>query len=61
MPVIWQTGAELAKMIAKNVAFENTGLPRLFKTTQQRLDKASNGKVEDGDILPSGPLPATKQ
>jgi hypothetical protein len=42
------------------VSFEETGLPRLFKTSQFRIDRAQAGKVEDGDILGTGNLAATK-
>jgi glycine/D-amino acid oxidase-like deaminating enzyme len=61
MPVIWLSGKELAKMVAQEIAFEQTSLPRLFKTTQQRIDKAKSGSEEDGDILSPGVFAATKQ
>jgi glycine/D-amino acid oxidase-like deaminating enzyme len=54
MPVIWLAGKELAKMIAHNVPFEQTSLPRLFKTSQLRIDRARDGREEDGDILGTG-------
>ena len=61
MPVIWLAAKELAKMVAEDVPFEQTGLPRLFKTTQDRIDRARAGSEEDGDILGTGNFPATKQ
>jgi glycine/D-amino acid oxidase-like deaminating enzyme len=35
-PVIWLAAEELAKMVAREVKFEETEMPRLFKTTQFR-------------------------
>jgi glycine/D-amino acid oxidase-like deaminating enzyme len=61
MPVIWLAAKELAKMVVENVPFEQTGLPRLFKTTQDRIDRARSGNEENGDILGVGAFPATKQ
>jgi glycine/D-amino acid oxidase-like deaminating enzyme len=61
MPVIWLAAKELAKMIAEDVPFEKTSMPRLFKTTQFRIDRALSGKEEEGDILGTGNFPATKQ
>lgn len=44
MPQIFLAAEGLAKMIMDGVAFEETGLPRLFKTSQARLDD-SNSKI----------------
>ncbi|KAJ5609586.1 hypothetical protein N7528_010153 [Penicillium herquei] len=60
MPVIWLASKELAKMVIDDVKFEETKMPRLFQTTQFRIDRALNGKVEDGDILGSGKFAATR-
>lgn len=60
MPVIWLSSKELAKMIIDDVKFEDTNMPRLFQTTQFRIDRALKGKVEDGDILGSGKFAATR-
>ncbi|OOQ83096.1 FAD dependent oxidoreductase superfamily [Penicillium brasilianum] len=60
MPVIWLSSKELAKMIVQDIPFEQTTMPRLFQTSQLRIDRALNGKTEDGDILGSGKFPATK-
>ena len=60
MPVIWLAAEELAKMISKGIPFEETSMPALFKTTQFRIDRARNGREDDGDILGTGSLPATK-
>lgn len=60
MPVIWLAAKELAKMVAQDIPFEQTSLPRLFKTTQHRIDRARDGSEEDGDILGTGSFPATK-
>ena len=61
MPVIWLGAEGLAKMVTQDIEFEQTRLPRLFKTTQQRIDRARTMSEEDGDILGSGSFPATKQ
>ncbi|OJJ47375.1 hypothetical protein ASPZODRAFT_132360 [Penicilliopsis zonata CBS 506.65] len=61
MPVIFLGAKGLAKMVVGNLPFEQSGLPRLFRTTQERIDRAKNGRQEDGDILGTGSFPATKQ
>ncbi|KAF7930490.1 uncharacterized protein EAE98_004890 [Botrytis deweyae] len=61
MPVIWLSGKAIAKMVSEDVPFEKTGVPRLFKTTQERIDRAKNGSEEQGDILGTGNQKATKQ
>lgn len=61
MPVIWLSGKAIAKMVSGDVPFEQTGVPRLFKTTQERIDRAQNGTEEEGDILGTGNQKATKQ
>lgn len=61
MPVIWLAAKELALMATQDREFETTRLPRLFKTTQERIRKAWNGKEEDGDIIGTGAYSATKQ
>lgn len=58
MPVIWQSAKALAKMVMEDSPFEKTRLPRLFETTQFRLDRASSGKEEDGDIIGDGSFQA---
>ncbi|CAG8075824.1 unnamed protein product [Penicillium salamii] len=60
MPVIWLAAQELAKMVSNGVPFEKTSMPRLFQTSQFRIDRAQAGKVEDGDILGTGNFAATK-
>lgn len=60
MPVIWLSAKGLASMVVRGVPFEETGMPRLFKTTQFRIDRARNGREEDGDILGTGNLAPTK-
>lgn len=61
MPVIWLSGKAVAKMVSEDVPFEQTGVPRLFKTTQERIERAKNGSEEQGDILGTGNQKATKQ
>lgn len=50
MPVIWLAAAGLAKMINEGKPFEESGMPRIFRTTKGRIEKAQNGP-EGGDIL----------
>lgn len=61
MPVIWLAAKELALMAVQGREFETTRLPRLYKTTQERIRKAWSGKEEDGDIIGTGAFSATKQ
>ncbi|KAL4861453.1 FAD dependent oxidoreductase-domain-containing protein [Aspergillus spectabilis] len=42
MPQIFLSAKGVAEMVLKGVAFEETGVPRLFKTTQDRLDSKEN-------------------
>lgn len=50
MPVIWLSAEGLADMLHSGKKFEETKVPRVFKTTQERIDKAKAG-LEGGDIL----------
>ncbi|KAL4747098.1 hypothetical protein BDW72DRAFT_209854 [Aspergillus terricola var. indicus] len=50
MPVIFLATKGLADMILKGRIFEDTSLPRVFKSTIQRLQKAASGP-EGGDIF----------
>jgi glycine/D-amino acid oxidase-like deaminating enzyme len=59
MPVIWLAAQELASMVSRGVSFEETKIPRLFKTSAQRINRAKLGREEDGDIIGSGNLPTT--
>ncbi|QKX53265.1 uncharacterized protein TRUGW13939_00341 [Talaromyces rugulosus] len=61
MPVIWLSAKGLAKMIAHGAPFEKCGIPRLFQTSQLRIDRAQNGTEGKGDILGTASFGATKQ
>jgi glycine/D-amino acid oxidase-like deaminating enzyme len=50
MPVIFLTTKGLAEMVLTGKKFEDTGVPRIYKTTAERLEAARTGK-EGGDIL----------
>ncbi|GAB7348190.1 hypothetical protein MBLNU459_g6194t1 [Dothideomycetes sp. NU459] len=50
MPVIWLAAKGLAEMIHEGKSFEEVKLPKLLKTTRQRIEKAQAGP-EGGDIL----------
>jgi glycine/D-amino acid oxidase-like deaminating enzyme len=61
MPVIWLGAKGLAKMIladcmGETLPFSETGIPRLFQTSQFRIDRARNNKEEDGDIFGTGQI-----
>ncbi|PWY87367.1 FAD dependent oxidoreductase [Aspergillus heteromorphus CBS 117.55] len=60
MPVIWRAAQELARMVVEKIPFEQTAMPRLFQTSQFRIDRAQHGSESDGDILGTGNFPATK-
>lgn len=61
MPVIWRSGEGVARMVARGVAYEETGVPRLFKTTVERIDLARSGGEDESDILNAKAFSATKQ
>lgn len=54
LSVIWLAAKGLAQMSKTGKSFEEArvpmALPRLFKTTQERIDRAQNGP-EGGDIF----------
>ncbi|KAL2820521.1 phosphoenolpyruvate phosphomutase-domain-containing protein [Aspergillus cavernicola] len=50
MPVIFLATKGLADMILNGRSFEDTRLPRVFKTTAERIQRAKNGP-EGGDIF----------
>lgn len=56
MPQIFLAAEGVAKMVVSGVAFEETGLPRLFKTSQSRLDKQENKTLKS--VPQSGSLQA---
>ncbi|CAI7676277.1 unnamed protein product [Penicillium pancosmium] len=60
MPVNWLATQELARMVSQGISFEETKMPRLFKTSAQRINQAKLGLEEDGDIIGSGNLPVAK-
>ncbi|RAO65216.1 uncharacterized protein BHQ10_001228 [Talaromyces amestolkiae] len=50
MPVVFLSALGIAKMVRDGIGFEDSGVPRLFQTSQERLDNAKSGPV-GGDIL----------
>jgi glycine/D-amino acid oxidase-like deaminating enzyme len=42
MPQILLAAKGIAKMVTENISYEATGLPRVFKTTSERLDSQKN-------------------
>lgn len=55
MPVVLLCAKGLAEMIQAGKSYEEVHIPRVFKTSAERLQKARDGP-EGGDILhpPSG-------
>ncbi|KAJ5081859.1 FAD dependent oxidoreductase [Penicillium alfredii] len=53
MPQIFLAAEGLAKMIVAGTEFMDTGLPRLFQTTQARLDSSRNQALENVPTLGS--------
>ncbi len=39
MPLVFLTAKGIAKMIREDVPFEQSGIPRIFKVTEERLKK----------------------
>ena len=54
MPVILETTKGLAEMIRNRKKFEDVNLPRIFKTTAERIE-AARARPEGGDILETRP------
>ncbi|KAI5307455.1 hypothetical protein KEM55_008242, partial [Ascosphaera atra] len=47
MPVCFLSGRGVAAMIRDGLSFEQTGLPRLYKTSETRLADPRNAVVEE--------------
>lgn len=43
MPIIFLAAKGIAKMIREGTPFENSGIPRIFKTTEARLKQDVTG------------------
>lgn len=50
MPVCYLSSKGLADIILEGKAFEKVNVPRIFKTTAERLEAAASGKL-GGDIF----------
>lgn len=50
MPQVFLSAKGIADMIVRGVEFEDTGLPRLFKTTRERLASKEN-KILDAPYV----------
>ncbi|KAL6251130.1 hypothetical protein RBB50_001338 [Rhinocladiella similis] len=50
MPVVFLSALGIAKMVRDGVDFQDSGVPRVFRTTKERLEAAQNGKP-GGDML----------
>lgn len=54
MPIIYLTMRGVAEMIVKGRGFEEVGIPRVFRTTRERLDSGENvlvEMVEKGEVV----------
>ncbi|KIW18010.1 hypothetical protein PV08_02297 [Exophiala spinifera] len=61
MPLIWLGSKGVAKLVAahlqgRELPFTETGIPRLFETSQARIDRAVYNSEEEGDILGTGQI-----
>lgn len=50
MPVVFLTAKGVAQMVGKGKNYEDVDLPRIYKTSIQRIEAARAGP-EGGDIL----------
>jgi len=50
MPVIWLAAKGMVEMVLKETTFEEIGLPKIMKTTTDRIMNAKKGPV-GGDIF----------
>lgn len=48
MPLILLSAKGLVQMLREGKAFEDTGVPAVFKVTQERLDSTENEILEGG-------------
>jgi glycine/D-amino acid oxidase-like deaminating enzyme len=46
MPQAWLSGKGIAAMVAEGIPFAKSGIPRIFETTQARLEKNRNDILE---------------
>ena len=49
MPIIFLAAKGIADMIRRGKTFEQTGLPRVYRTTEERLRSETNGIVNKPD------------
>lgn len=61
MPVIWLSARGLVKMLFADskedkLSFYETGIPRLYETSQFRIHRARNNKDEESDRLGTGQI-----
>ena len=51
MPQAWLSGKGIAAMVSEGIPFAESGIPRIFETTQARLQKDRNDILETaGDV-----------
>ena len=46
MPLAWLSGKGVESMISDGIAFAESGVPKIFQTTQARLDQDRNDVLE---------------
>lgn len=49
MPVIFLTSKGIAEMVGKGKKFEEVGIPRMYKTTKERLESKENVLLDGAD------------
>lgn len=49
MPVIFLTSKGIAEMVGKGKRFEEVGIPRMYKTTKERLESGYNVLLQETD------------
>jgi len=51
MPLIYLAAKGIAAMVRDNVSYEESGMPRIFKTTQERLDSDEDVMAEKKPVV----------
>lgn len=46
MPQAWLSGKGIAAMVSEGIPFAESGIPKIFETTQARLEKDRNDILE---------------
>lgn len=52
MPQIFLSAKGVASMVMEDLSYEKTGIPKLYKTTQERLDSPNNTILDTWKTVP---------